>query len=51
MTASIASKFSIRLPSNFDFLLMVWGIAAISVIYWLLRGYIEIENYWSSFWS
>lgn len=37
------------MPQQVDFLLIVRGLAALSVIYWHLGGYLEIENYWSSF--
>jgi len=49
MSPGLSNRFSIKLPRNLDFLLIVRGLAAISVVYWHLGGYLEIENYWSSF--
>lgn len=39
----------IKLPQQLDFLLIVRGLASVSVVYWHLYGYLEIQNYWASF--
>ena len=40
---------SINIPRNIDFLLIVRGLAAISVIYWHLGGYLARDEYFASF--
>jgi len=42
-------KLNIDFPSNVDFLLIVRGLAAISVIYWHLGGYLVRDEYIASF--
>ncbi len=42
-------NFGIQTPDRVDFLLIVRGIAAISVIYWHLGGYITRDEYFASF--
>ena len=39
---------SINIPRNIDFLLIVRGLAAISVIYWHLGGYLARDEYFAS---
>jgi len=39
----------IQVPKNIDFLLIVRGLAAISVIYWHLGGYVDRDEYFASF--
>ncbi len=42
-------NLSVNTPKNIDFLLIVRGLAAISVIYWHLGGYLIRNDYISSF--
>lgn len=42
-------NFSVKIPNRIDFLLIVRGVAAISVIYWHLGGYLTRDEYFASF--
>jgi peptidoglycan/LPS O-acetylase OafA/YrhL len=42
-------NFSVKIPDRIDFLLIVRGVAAISVIYWHLGGYLTRDEYFASF--
>jgi uncharacterized membrane protein YcfT len=42
-------NLKINIPKNIDFLLIVRGLAAISVIYWHLGGYVDRDEYFASF--
>jgi len=46
---SLMNVVAIRVPSNVDFLLITRGIAAVSVLYWHLGGYIARDEFWASF--
>jgi peptidoglycan/LPS O-acetylase OafA/YrhL len=48
-TTSLTSNLFIAIPKKLDFLLIVRGLAAISVVYWHLSGHLDIENYLVSF--
>ena len=45
----IPSNLVIAIPKQLDFLIIVRGLAAVSVVYWHLGGYLDIENYLASF--
>jgi peptidoglycan/LPS O-acetylase OafA/YrhL len=42
-------NFSVKIPNRIDFLLIVRGVAAISVIYWHLGGDLTRDEYFASF--
>ena len=46
---NLLKVLSISTPSKIDMLLIIRGLAAVSVLYWHLGGYLAREDFWISF--